>query len=145
MLLRRFENSDYFFQPLLRHVRYQKNTTEILRCNLNILESTNRNWFLGDRGKTCDDTCSKIGRVCNAAKQSMLTTNKLVQEKMQEAGYTCKGFHGSRSYAGTPFSTGRKNDDCAPISKIGKLVCNANKYGNKHGHRALCYCEGLKI
>ena len=109
------------------------------------LDSLKGNWILGDRGKTCDETCSKIGRVCNAAKQSMLTTNELVQEKMKEAGYTCKGFHGSRGYAGTPFSTGRKNDDCAPISKNGISVCDANKYGSKNGHRALCYCEGLKI
>merc|ERR1711994_935084 len=61
---------------------------------------------------------------------------------MQEAGYTCNGFHGSRSYAGTPFSTGRKNNDCAPISENGISVCYANQYSSsENGHRALCYCE----
>ena len=61
---------------------------------------------------------------------------------MQEAGYTCKGFHGSRGYAGAPFSSGRKNDDCAPISKNVNSVCNANK---NHHHWPLCYCEGLQM
>merc|ERR1711937_977411 len=52
------------------------------------------------------------------------------------AGYNCKGYHGARSYAGTPFSTGR-GDDCAPMVPGSKSVCN----GNSPNHAALCYCR----
>ena len=81
--------------------------------------------------------CNKKGRYCNDEKQSALTTNELVAEKMAEAGYTCNGFHGARDYPGTPFSTGR-NDDCAPITPGSKSVCNG-QHNSKH--RSLCYCD----
>ena len=86
--------------------------------------------------------CRKRGQGCNADKQSSLVTNKLVAEKMAEAGYTCKGFHGARNYPGTPFSTGRSNDDCGPVLSGSKPVCDKNDHAN---HRPLCYCEEGKI
>ena len=82
-----------------------------------------------------------MGRYCNAEKQSALTSNQLVAEKMAEAGYKCKGFVGARGYPGTPFSTGR-NDDCAPLISGSKSVCDGNQ---NPGHRALCYCDESKI
>merc|ERR1711981_418719 len=74
---------------------------------------------------------------CDASEQSKLTTNELVGAAFAEAGYTCKGYHEARDYAGTPFSTGR-SDDCGPmISGGASSVCNDNANG---GHKALCYC-----
>ena len=72
----------------------------------------------------------------------MLTTNELVEEKMKEAGHICLGFHPPREYAGAPFSTGRQDENCAPITDGKQSVCDANK---DPSHRALCCCEGLKI
>ena len=57
---------------------------------------------------------------------------------MDEAGHTCKGFHGARDYPGTPFSKGKDGEDCGPITQGSKSVCDGNKYDS---HRALCYCE----
>ena len=82
--------------------------------------------------------CSRIGGICNIDAQSSLTTNELVAEKMLEAGYTCKGFHGSRGYAGTPFATGR-SDDCAPITTGTKSTCDTKPAYSYH--RSLCFCE----
>ena len=93
--------------------------------------------MLGNFGDSCMKTCSKTGRVCNIEAQSALNSDKLVAEKMAEAGYNCKGFHKARGYAGSPFATGR-NDDCSPITKGKKSICSENRF--KY-HRALCYCE----
>ena len=99
-------------------------------------------WILGESGETCNQVCSKVGRYCNDEKQSAIISNQLVAEKMAEAGYKCKGFHGARGYPGTPFSTGRK-DDCAPLIPGSKAVCDRNI---DRKHRPLCYCdEGGKI
>ena len=98
-------------------------------------------WILGEPGETCQQVCNKKGQYCNAEMQSTLTTNELLAEKMAEAGYTCKGFHGARNYAGSPFSTGR-NDDCGPMTSGSKSVCDGQSYSS---HRSLCYCEGGKI
>jgi len=95
-------------------------------------------WILGEPGETCQQVCDKKGQYCNDERQSTLTTNQLVAEKMAEAGYTCKGFHGARDYPGTPFSTGR-NDDCAPMTPGSKSVCNGQ---TSPSHRSLCYCDG---
>ena len=95
-------------------------------------------WVLGELGETCDQVCYETGRVCSSNKQSSLTTNKLLAKAMDEAGHTCKGFHGPRDYAGTPFSKGKEGEDCGPISKGSKSVCDENRI---KGHRPLCYCE----
>merc|ERR1712167_462481 len=58
-----------------------------------------------------------------------------VRNAFAAAGYSCRGAHGARNYAGTPFSTAR-SDDCAPVSS-GTVVCNSN--GASH-HAPLCCC-----
>ena len=70
-------------------------------------------------------------------RQSLLNTNDLVQQKMLEAGHTCKGFREPTSIAGAPFST-NQNNDCAPIEKGTLSQCDSNEYME---YRALCYCE----
>jgi len=94
-------------------------------------------WVKGGNGQSCDTVCSAIGKYCDAAKQSTLTTNELVRDAFAAAGYTCKGFHGARGYAGSPFSTGR-NEDCAPIIPGKTSSCTDNAASN---HAALCYCQ----
>ena len=112
-----------------------------LTINIVILLGYTGPWILGESAETCNQVCSKTGRYCNAEKQSALISDQLVAEKMAEAGYTCKGFHGARGYPGTPFSTGRK-DDCGPLIPGSKAVCDGNR---DPGHRALCYCDEGKV
>ena len=103
-------------------------------------------WVLGPNGKSCDEVCADNDRLCTSnsiEKQSSLTTNKLLAASMLEAGYTCKGYRVGTGYLGSPYSTGRTNDDCTPIIKGTKSVCNENENPR---NRALCYCEkGMKI
>ena len=96
------------------------------------------NWIKGKNGQNCDQVCGEVGKKCNAERQSSLDTNKKVADAFLQAGYTCKTFHRSEDYPGTPFSTGRSGDDCAPMKTGGKKsVCNGNKYS---WHAPLCYC-----
>ena len=60
---------------------------------------------------------------------------------MLEAGHTCVGFGAPDDHSGSPFSTGRDNDDCSPLAPGTLSVCNENAY--KY-YRALCYCEDGK-
>ena len=55
---------------------------------------------------------------------SALTSWDKVRNAFAAAGYSCRGAHGARNYAGTPFSTAR-SDDCAPVSS-GTVACNSN-------------------
>ena len=97
------------------------------------------NWIKGENGQTCNEVCQAVGKQCNAKAQSSLDTNEKVAAAFLEAGYTCKSFHGQRGYAGTPFSTGRTEEDCAPMTSGGsKSVCDGNSHSN---HAPLCYCE----
>ena len=98
-------------------------------------------WIKGDKGQSCDQVCQAQGLECDANKQSELTSNAAVSSAFKEAGYDCKGFHGARSYAGTPFSTGR-DDDCAPIKMGATSVCHHN---NVRDHSALCYCGSMFV
>ena len=95
----------------------------------------------GGKGMTCDNVCADSGRVCNSAQQSSLTSNTLVAAAFLEAGYTCKSFHGDRSYPGTPFSKETDNDDCAPMSSGSTSSCTGNEYSY---NSPLCYCEAGK-
>ena len=99
-------------------------------------------WIKGGDGKTCDQVCNAEDLTCDANKQSELTTNAAVAAAFKEAGYTCKSFHDARDYAGTPFSTGRAFDDCAPVEAGAKSVCNKN---DKSQHAALCHCKGTFV
>ena len=103
-------------------------------------------WVLGPNGKSCDEVCADNDRLCTSnsiEKQSSLTTNKLLAASMLEAGYSCKGFRVGTGMVGSPYSTGRTNDDCTPIIKGTKSVCNENENPR---NRALCYCEkGMKV
>lgn len=96
------------------------------------------NWKLGNEGETCNDVCSKMGRICNMERQSLLNTNDLVQQKMLEAGHTCKGFREPSNIAGAPFSTNQIANDCTPIEKGTVSQCDTNEYME---NRALCYCD----
>ena len=74
--------------------------------------------------------------------QSSLDTNEKVGAAFLQAGYTCKSFRGPRDYAGTPFSTGRTEDDCSHMTSGGsKSVCDGNDHSN---HAPLCYCGVAK-
>jgi len=98
-----------------------------------------KRFIKGDPGATCKTTCEAMGGSCNADMQSSLNTYEKVSDAFKQAGYTCKGAHKARDYAGTPFSSGR-NDDCAPMKNGATSTCTANKEGH---HSALCYCEGV--
>merc|ERR1711998_117963 len=92
-------------------------------------------WVKGANGATCDATCSGQGKSCNNGPMSALTSWDKVRNAFAAAGYSCRGAHGARNYAGTPFSTAR-SDDCAPVSS-GTVVCNSNAAGH---HAPLCCC-----
>ena len=97
-------------------------------------------WVKANFGQTCDGACQARGQKCDANKQSELTSNEAVAAAFKEAGYTCKStFHGARDYAGTPFSSGRSNGDCAPLRPGAKSVCNKLEYNSI---APLCYCVG---
>ena len=93
----------------------------------------------GGDGKPCKEVCAALGRTCNSDQQSTLTTNDLVGNAFLKAGYSCRSFHMEANYAGAPFSTGRNNDDCAPITAGSRSSCTGNLYPH---HSALCYCDG---
>ena len=101
------------------------------------------NWIKGESGQTCNEVCQAVGKQCNAEAQSSLDTNEKVAAAFLEAGYTCKSFvPNGRDYAGTPFSTGRSRDDCAPMKTSGKKsVCNGNR---NRWHAPLCFCTGTQ-
>mmetsp|Transcript_90655 Transcript_90655/g.216457 ORF Transcript_90655/g.216457 Transcript_90655/m.216457 type:complete len:151 (+) Transcript_90655:222-674(+) len=98
-------------------------------------------WFLGSNGQTCNGICKAKGfTACNKEKMASLDTAEKMDTAAKAAGYTCKLVSGHRSYAGTPFSTGRA-DDCyywSPGVAASSVNCDANEYG---GHRPLCYCD----
>ena len=95
------------------------------------------NWFLSRKGKSCDVTCAAKNKTCDSTKQSTLTNKAAVKAAMAQAGHKCKGFHEARDFAGTPFSTGRNNSDCAPIQAGVASSCFGNDNAN---NSALCYC-----
>ena len=95
-------------------------------------------WVKGANGQDCNTVCGNLGRVCNADKQSALTTDKVLLAAFLDAGYTCQSFGGTRNYAGTPFSTGRAGDDCYGVTAGSHVGCSGNSYGH---HSALCRCE----
>jgi len=101
-------------------------------------------WLMGGNGDTCDKVCSTNGfEGCDKTKMVALTSNEKVGAAFKEAGYTCRGFHGARNYAGTPFSTSR-NEDCAPVT-AGTSASALSCYKNNHGqHKPLCACKGKK-
>jgi len=93
-------------------------------------------WIKGPNGKDCNSVCQSKGRACNSGRMSALQSNAKVGAAFRAAGYTCKGYHGPRSYAGTPFSTAR-GDDCAPVTAGKTVSCTGNAAGH---HSALCCC-----
>ena len=106
-------------------------------------------WIKGATGSTCDTTCGAVGLICDSDAQTRLNTNDKVKAAFAEAGYTCKSFHSGSSYPGSPFSTGRDNDDCSPF-KVGKhpsfkssfaSVCGSNQISV---HAPLCSCRSSK-
>ena len=101
-------------------------------------------WVRGDKGQTCEETCSGLGRTCDSEEQSKLTTNEKVAAAFLKAGYTCKNFYvDGRDYAGTPFSSPTNNDrDCARMKKGSESVCNANNHGH---HYPLCFCRKSQL
>eukprot|EP01084_Bolivina_argentea_P299133 515609_1 len=94
-------------------------------------------WIIND-GETCDEACKKIGKTCNAVQQSTITSCNAIETAFAEAGYQCKSCVDHRSYAGSPFSTGRVADDCYYLTPGQQSVCNSNQNA---GHDLLCYCE----
>ena len=106
---------------------------------MKFIETTN--WVLGELGATCEETCVKSGRTCNAEEQSKIDTEELIAEKMNEAGFTCVKFQFGRPYAGAPLLN-EKTGECTPIQKGFKSVCNDINFPDKN--RALCFCEGFK-
>ena len=101
--------------------------------------TTDGKWLKGYGGQTCDQACRGQRLVCDANRQSELTSNAAVAAAFNEVSYVCKSFHPPRSYGGTPFSTGRDADDCAPLIPGTKSVCDKNTSGRSSG---LCYCRG---
>ena len=94
-------------------------------------------WVKGGNGLDCGTVCATVRASCDSTAQSNLITNALVVAAFLEAGYTCRGNHGARDYAGTPFSTSR-SDDCAPmVSGATPSSCTEN---SKNHHSALCRC-----
>ena len=104
-----------------------------------VFTTTDGKWVKGGGGQTCDQVCHAQNLICDADRQSDLTSNAAVAFAFKEAGYVCKSFHPARSYGGAPFSTGRDADDCAPLIPGTKSVCNQNTNGRSS---ALCYCRG---
>ena len=96
-------------------------------------------WIKGAKGENCEQVCRKEqGAICDASKQSELTSYIAVAAAFKEAGYICKNMHEARSHAGTPFSTGRDSDDCAAMVPGQKSSCDENQFAD---HSALCYCR----
>ena len=94
-----------------------------------------RNWLLGNPGETCKQACSKTGRICNVEKQSYLSIEALIKEKMLEAGHVCNGVLASSVNEGALFANEQTNE-CGPV--LGRSACEGNIAANR---RRLCYCE----
>eukprot|EP00440_Ansanella_granifera_P006735 gb/GFBE01007299.1/.p1 GENE.gb/GFBE01007299.1/~~gb/GFBE01007299.1/.p1 ORF type:complete len:1082 (+),score=165.65 gb/GFBE01007299.1/:1-3246(+) len=96
-------------------------------------------WVRGAQGQDCGTVCRDLGLTCDSTKPSGLTTNELVSDAFQNAGYSCKSFHRPCDYPGSPFSTGRDDGDCAPITANGNpSSCSENQ---EEDHYPLCYCK----
>ena len=89
----------------------------------------------GDPGQPCNQVCAGSGGVCNSDKQSAITTYELIAQIFLEAGFTCKGNGGSRSYAGAPFTV---NTKCYYIAPGATSSCTEIKHEE---HSPLCYCD----
>ena len=76
---------------------------------------------------------------------SKITSEKLMMEKVKEAGHTCKKIGGHRGYAGSPIFLRypifplRSQEDCFYLSPGGTAVCN--KIIHPGSNSALCYCD----
>ena len=100
-------------------------------------------WVMGERGATCDATCTPLGLSCSSEEQSQIDTHEKVVEGFKQVGFTCTAYSGAnmkRSYPGSPF----RNDDgrCYyflpdyhPTHE--KSSCNLNQH---MGHHPLCAC-----
>ena len=97
-------------------------------------------WVMGDTGKTCNQVCGDRDQECNVEEMNKLTSTEKVGAAFESAGYTCRSFHAPRDYPGTPFSTGRTNDDCAPLLPNSSVTCSGNIYGH---HSVLCFCGSM--
>ena len=92
---------------------------------------------MADNGGTCDAACTALGKSCNAAKMSTLTSAELAEPAYLEAGYTCPSITDCRTYAGAPFRRSTSGS-CTWICEGGTAVCDDN---NSSNHSPLCYCE----
>ena len=123
----------------------------LMRRERNIF--SNDAWRMAARpGWTCDKECGRYGATCDIDAMASLNTYAKAKAAFKSARYTCKtptwkapasvaenAQH--RSYAGSPFATGRARDDCYFFKADGTNpapVCNKNLH--KH-HRALCKCK----
>merc|ERR1712008_202040 len=91
----------------------------------------------GEKTKTCDTTCLDRGLVCDVSELNKLTTETLVRDAFQKAGYTCPGIGGDRSYAGAPFHK-KKDKDCYYLTPGKTATCSSKQYDT---HAPLCFCK----
>ena len=101
-------------------------------------------WTKGETYKSCTTTCNAVGGTCDTTQAAKMSTYDKLRRAFQYAGYQCRGAHGHRNYAGTPFSTGR-NDDCAPVSSVTPEVRDCDADPNHHARLCCCVPEGLAM
>eukprot|EP00439_Symbiodinium_sp_Y106_P057072 s365_g8.t1 len=105
-------------------------------------EKKDRVWFQADFAQPCNDVCKANGfRSCDKQKMAALDSNDKVKAAFAKVGHVCKSFHASRNYPGAPFITGRKNDDCTPVTSgtsASALSCSKVRHSNT---APLCACK----
>ena len=60
-----------------------------------------------------------------------ITTEELMKEKMEKAGYTCKEVTGHRDYPGTPYYR-IETEDCRYLTPGKTAVCDKIDYPGNH-------------
>lgn len=102
-------------------------------------------WTKGEIEESCTTVCDAAGGTCNTTQAEKMNTYDKLERAFQYAGYQCNGAHGHRDYAGTPFSTGRNPDDCAPVSSVTAAVQDCDADPNHHSRLCCCVPDAVPM
>jgi len=103
------------------------------------LNGQGTNWIIGDKGKSCTDTCSTAGKVCDQTsveRMKAVDDEKKVEAVAKIASVTCS-FYGQAATDFTPFTV-IANEVCY-YGTVAQTTCNASD--NAFSSQRLCWCS----